>query len=63
MSTSPDLDFYHRREHQERTLAARAGNREGRHAHLELANCYARMIAEAEAGAGSQPVLPPTMPG
>lgn len=63
MSTSSDLEFYHRREQQERTLAARARNPEGRRAHLELADCYARMIAEAEGQAGSQPVLRPTMPG
>lgn len=65
MSTASDLEFYCRREQQERNLAARARNPEGRRAHLELANCYARMIAEAGVGSqsGSQPTLRPTMPG
>lgn len=49
MPTSADLDFYHRREQQERSLAARTHNLEGRRAHLELASCYARMIEEARA--------------
>lgn len=65
MSTASDLEFYDRREQQERNLAARARNPEGRRAHLELANCYALMIAEAQAGSepGAQAILRPTMPG
>lgn len=50
MPTLADLDFYRRREAQERQLAERATHPEGRHAHLELARCYARKIDEASDG-------------
>lgn len=61
MPTSADLDFYRRREAQERTLAARAHNPEGRRVHLELAGRYARMIEEAQPD--PRPPLRAVMPG
>lgn len=61
MATAADLEFYHRREQQERSLADRAPNAEGRRIHLEMASCYARMIAEAQPG--DRPTLHPPMPG
>lgn len=45
-----DLEFYSRREQQERILAARAQSSEGRRAHLEMARRYARMIEDAQGG-------------
>jgi len=42
-----DIEFYARREVQERRLADRTRNREGRQIHLELARCYAHLIEEA----------------
>jgi hypothetical protein len=53
MPAIADLEFYDRREQQERLLADRAQTPEGRRAHLEMARCYARMIAEAQRGAGA----------
>lgn len=61
MATSADLEFYSHRERQERSLAARAPNAEGRRIHLELANRYARMIEEGQPG--DRPTLHPPMPG
>lgn len=43
-----ELEFYHRRERQERTLAERAHHEAGRRVHLEMARRYAALIAEAQ---------------
>ena len=47
MPTPADIDYYARRERQERALADRACNAEGRRVHLEMARRYARMIDDA----------------
>jgi hypothetical protein len=44
MHMSADIEFYVRRERQ---LAERARDTDGRHVHLELARCYAQLIADA----------------
>jgi len=62
MPTSADLEFYRRREAQERHLAVRAHNPEGRRVHLELARRYARMIEEAQQ-AVPHPTIRAVMPG
>lgn len=60
MQPTPDLDFYIKRERQERTLAERARHVEGRRVHLEMAERYARLIADA--GERSRPTLTIRMP-
>lgn len=47
MQMSADMEFYIRRERQERQLADRARDTDGRRVHLELARCYAQLIADA----------------
>ncbi|MCP3736099.1 hypothetical protein M9979_14585 [Sphingomonas sp. RP10(2022)] len=47
MPTTAEADFYIRREAQERRLADCTPNPEGRRIHLELAERYARLVAEA----------------
>ena len=53
------LEFYARRERQERSLADRTDHPEGRRVHLEMAKRYARLIADAE----TRPTLHMRMPG
>lgn len=48
MSTPHALEFYRRRERQERALADGAPQEAGRRAHLEMARRYATLIAEAQ---------------
>ena len=48
MQTRADIEYYARRERQERALAERARHSEGRNVHLQMANRYARMIEEAQ---------------
>ena len=48
MPTSADIEYYTRRERQERALAERACNGDGRRVHLEMARRYARMIEDAQ---------------
>jgi len=48
MQMFANIDFYHHREDQERQLAERARNTDGRRVHLELARRYAQLIAEAQ---------------
>lgn len=48
MQASDDLEFYTQRERQERDLANRSSNNDGRRVHLELARRYAQLIAEAK---------------
>lgn len=50
-----DVEFYARREIQERRLADRTRNREGRQIHLELARCYAHLIEAAHRGRDAHP--------
>jgi hypothetical protein len=50
MQMSADIEFYVRRERQERQLAERARDTDGRRVHLELARCYAQLIADAGEG-------------
>ena len=47
MQMSADMEFYIRRERQERQLADRARDTDGRRVHLELARCYAPLIADS----------------
>ncbi len=47
MQTHADIEYYARRERQERELAERARHSEGRNVHLQMANRYARMIEDA----------------
>ena len=44
MTDGTDLSYYRRREAQERTLAARAGDMMARRLHLDLAERYARLV-------------------
>jgi hypothetical protein len=48
MQISTDIEFYAQRERQERQLADRSQCSDGRRVHLELARCYAQLIAESE---------------
>jgi len=60
MQPTPDIDFYIKRERQERSLADRARHAEGRRVHLEMAERYARLIAETSDR--SRPTLTIRMP-
>ena len=53
MQMSADLEFYIRRERQERQLADRARDTDGRRVHLELARCYAQLIADSGGAAAT----------
>lgn len=44
-----DVEYYAHRERQERALADRAANAEGRRVHLEMARRYASLVAESRA--------------
>ncbi len=57
MPTQTETHFYMQRERQERALADRTHNPDGRRVHLDMASRYARLIAEAEGdeSAGRQP--------
>ncbi|MGP7796496.1 hypothetical protein [Sphingomonas sp. CLY1604] len=48
MQPHADIEYYMRRERQERALADNARHLEGRNVHLEMAKRYARLIAEAQ---------------
>lgn len=60
MPNTLDVEYYTRRERQERMLAERAQDGAGRHIHLELARRYARMIADAQT---PRPTLRISLPG
>ncbi|KIU27143.1 hypothetical protein SR41_11155 [Sphingomonas melonis] len=49
MPTHAETQFYIHRERQERALADRTPNSDGRRVHLDMARRYAKLIAEGEA--------------
>ncbi len=60
MPTQAETEFYRHRERQERALADRTHNSDGRRVHLDMASRYARLIAEAgDDAAAASGMTPP----